>query len=93
VVAMTKEELLTQLEELADRLNIKVQHESLKNEDPTTFGGYCRIKDQHMIIFHSKASAMRKIEIFREALMRFDIDDLYVKPELRKLLKKGEVLS
>ena len=90
---MTKEELLTQLQELADKLNINVQHESLKNEDPTTFGGYCRIKDQHMIIFHSKASVSRKIDIFTEALMRFDIDDLYVKPELRELLKKGEVLS
>ena len=88
---MTKEELLTQLEELADRLNIKVQHESLKNEDPTTFGGYCRSEDQHMIIYHSKASVSRKIEIFADALKRFDIEDLYVKPELRELLKKADI--
>jgi len=88
---MTKEELLTQLEELADRLNIKVQHESLKNEDPTTFGGYCRSEDQHIIIYHSKASVSRKIEIFTDALRRFDLDDLFVKPEVRELLKTENI--
>jgi hypothetical protein len=87
---MNREELLLQLEELAGRLNIKVQHESLKNEDPSTFGGYCRSGDQHMIIFHSKASVSRKIEIFTEALRRFEIDDLYVRPDLRELLKKED---
>ena len=88
---MTREDLLQQLEEIAGRLNIKVQHESLKNEDPSTFGGYCRIKDQHMIIFHSKAPVSRKIEIFTEALKRFEIDDLYLLPALRELLKKDDL--
>ena len=88
---MTSEELLIQLEELAGRLNIKVQHESLKTEDPTTFGGYCRVNDQHIIIYHSKASVGRKIEIFTDALRRFEIDDIYLKPELRELLKKEDV--
>jgi len=46
---MTREELLIQLEELAGRLNIQVQDESVKSEDPSTFGSYCRSNDQHMI--------------------------------------------
>jgi hypothetical protein len=58
---MTKEELLTQLEELAGKLIVHIQYEFQKNEDPSTFGGYCRIKDQHIIILHSKASISRKI--------------------------------
>jgi hypothetical protein len=37
---MTREELLVQLEELAGRLNIQVQYESVKSEDPSTFGSY-----------------------------------------------------
>ena len=85
---MTHEELLIQLEDLAGRLNIQVQYESLKNEDPSTFGGFCRIRDQHMIIIHSKATISRKIDIFTEALRRFDIDDLYMRPALREYLKK-----
>ncbi|MCX5820090.1 MAG: hypothetical protein NT047_09310 [Deltaproteobacteria bacterium] len=84
---MTHEELLIQLEDLAGRLNIQVQYESLKNEDPSTFGGFCRVRDQHMIIIHSKATISRKIDIFTEALRRFDIDDLYMRPALREYLK------
>jgi hypothetical protein len=85
---MTHEELLVQLEDLAGRLNIQVQYESLKNEDPSTFGGFCRVRDQHMIIIHSKATISRKIEIFAEGLRRFDMDDLYMRPALREYLKK-----
>jgi hypothetical protein len=85
---MTHEELLIQLEDLAGRLNIQVQYESLKNEDPSTFGGFCRVRDQHMIIIHSKATISRKIDIFTEALRRFDTDDLYMRPALREYLKK-----
>ena len=88
---MTREELLIQLEELAGRLNIQVQYESLKSEDPETFGGYCRSNDQHMIILHSKASTGRKIEIITEALKRFDIDDVYLLPALREHLQKEDL--
>jgi hypothetical protein len=85
---MTHEELLVQLEDLAGRLNIQVQYESLKNEDPSTFGGFCRVRDQRMIIIHSKATINRKIDIFAEVLRRFDMDDLYMRPALREYLKK-----
>jgi hypothetical protein len=85
---MTHEELLIQLEDLARRLNILVQYESLKNEDPSAFGGFCRVGDQHMMIIHSGATTGRKIDIFTEALRRFDIDDLYMRPALREYLNK-----
>jgi hypothetical protein len=88
---MTHEELLIQLEELAGRLNIHLQYEPLKNEDPSTFGGFCRIKDQPIIILHSKASISRKIEILTETLRRFDIDELYLRPALREHLKKEDI--
>jgi hypothetical protein len=88
---MIREELLIQLEELAGRLNIQVQYESVKSEDPSTFGGYCRSNDQHKIILHSKASTGRKIEIITDALKRFDIDDVYLVPALREHLKKDEI--
>jgi hypothetical protein len=88
---MTREELLIQLAELTGRLNIQVQYESVKAEDPETFGGYCRSNDQHMIILHTKASIGRKIEIITEALRRFDIDDVYLLPALREHLKKEDI--
>jgi len=85
---MNREELLQQMEELADRLNVKVQYASSKKEDPATFGGFCRIRDQQLIILHTKASVNRKIEIFTDALGRFAIDDFSMRPALREQLKK-----
>jgi hypothetical protein len=85
---MNHEELLIQLEDLAGRLNIQVQYESLKKEDPSTFGGFCRVQDQHMIIIHSKATIGRKIDVFTEAFRHFDMDDLFMRPALREYLKK-----
>jgi hypothetical protein len=87
---MTHDELLIQLEDLCGRLNIKIQYESLKNEDPSTFGGFCRNRDQYMIIIHSQASISRKIDIFTEALRRFDLSDLYIRPALREHLRKED---
>ncbi|MCE5265410.1 MAG: hypothetical protein LLG97_18000 [Deltaproteobacteria bacterium] len=86
---MNRDELLIQLEELAGRLNIQVQYESMKSEDPSTFGGFCRIRDRHLIIIHSRAAISRKIDVFTEAVRHFDIDDLFMMPALREYLKKG----
>ena len=87
---MTHDELLIQLENLAGRLNIQVQYESWKDEGPSGFGGFCRIRNQHMIIIHSKPSIIRKIDTFTEALKRFDLDDLYIRPFLREYLGKED---
>jgi hypothetical protein len=84
---MNREELLIQLEDLAARLNIQVQYETLKSEDPSTFGGFCRVRDRHMIIIHSRATINRKIDVFTEALRHFDMDDLFMRPALREYLK------
>jgi hypothetical protein len=86
--AMTHEELLIQLEDLAGRLNIQIQYEAPRNEDPSTFGGFCRIRGQYRMIIHSKASISRKINIFTEALKRLDLDDFYMRPALRAYLKR-----
>lgn len=85
---MTQEELLKQLEELADRVNVTIRYESLKNEDPSTFGGLCRIKEQPVLFLHAKATVKRKIEMITEALKRYDVDEIYLRPALREHLKK-----
>ncbi|MFA5180811.1 MAG: hypothetical protein WC405_05785 [Syntrophales bacterium] len=85
---MTQEELLKQLEELAGRVNVAIRYESLKNEDPATFGGLCRIKEQSVLFLHVKATVKRKIAMITEALKRYDIDEIYLRPALREHLKK-----
>ena len=87
---MTQEELLKQLEELAGKVNITIRYESLKNEDPETFGGLCRVKEQSILFLHAKAKLKRKIALITEALKRYDIDEIYLRPALREHLKRDD---
>lgn len=90
---MTQEELLKQLEELAGRVNVVIRYESLKKEDPATFGGLCRIKEQPVLFLHAKATVKRKIALLTEALKRYDVDEVYLRPALREHLQKARSLS
>jgi hypothetical protein len=85
---MTQEELLKQLEELAGRVNVTIRYESQKNEDPATFGGLCRVKEQSVLFLHAKATVKRKIAMITEALNHYDVDEIFLRPALREHLKK-----
>jgi hypothetical protein len=77
---------LSHLEGLADKLGIPIRYEIIKDE-LTGLGGMCRIEDKYVLIIHSKATVKEKMQIMIEALRRFDLGDIYVKPALRELLE------
>jgi N-dimethylarginine dimethylaminohydrolase len=82
---MDDDTALNQLEGLAEKLGIPIRYEIIQDE-LTGLGGLCRIEGQHILIIHSKATVKDKIEIIAEALRRFDLSDIYLKPVLRELL-------
>jgi len=82
---MDDDTALNQLEGLAEKLGIPIRYEIIHDE-LTGLGGLCRIEGQHILIIHSKATVKDKIEIIAEALRRFDLSDIYLKPVLRELL-------
>ncbi|HPQ44327.1 MAG TPA: hypothetical protein PKZ42_08865 [Syntrophales bacterium] len=78
---------LSLLEELADRLDVPIRYEALDDE-LTSPGGLCRVQGNFVLIINSKATADEKIRIMIEALRKFDLDDIYIRPALRELLEK-----
>jgi len=80
---------LSFLEELADRLGIPIRYEIIKDE-LTGPGGLCRVNGEFILIIDSTAAAKEKIQIMTEALRRFDLDGIYVRPALRELLEEYE---
>jgi hypothetical protein len=80
---------LSQLEGLADKLGIHIRYEKIEDELTGT-GGLCRIEGNYILIIHSKAGVKEKIQIMIEALRRFDLNDIYVRPALRELLEENE---
>ena len=88
-ITMDDQTALGLLEELADKLGIPIRCEIIKDE-LTGPGGLCRIEGKFILIIHSKATAKEKIQIMTEALRRFDLGDIYVRPALRELLEGYE---
>ena len=80
---------LSLLEELADKLGIPIRYETIKDE-LTGLGGLCRVDGEFILIIDSTAAVEEKIRIMTEALRRFDLGDIYVRPALRELLEEYE---
>jgi hypothetical protein len=79
--------LLGQLESLAHALGIQVRYECLEGEPAFRTGGLCRIRKKSVIIINSKATPKDKIRTLAEALRRFDLSNVYLKPVLRDFLE------
>jgi hypothetical protein len=80
--------MLSQLEELAQGLDIKIRYEVLRKEGSFSPGGLCRFKGEWLLILNSKASNQEKLETMAGAVNRFDLSRVYLKPGLREFLEK-----
>ncbi len=77
---------LNHLEALADKLGIQVRYEKTVDE-LTGRGGLCRVEGKYVLMIRSKASVKEKIRIMTQALKRFDLTDIYVRPAIRELVE------
>ncbi|MBN1380616.1 MAG: hypothetical protein JXA41_02955 [Deltaproteobacteria bacterium] len=87
---MDSELVLSQLAELAEKLDIKVRYENVNMEEASGTGGLCRIKGEYVLLIHSRATVKEKIGIMAAALRQFDLSDLYVRPVIRELLESPQ---
>jgi hypothetical protein len=83
---VSNEFLLDQLEDLANRLEIKVRYENVNLEESSSVGGLCRLKGEYVLIIHAQAPVKEKIEVLTEVLKRFPLGDIYIRPVIRELL-------
>ena len=79
---------LDQLEALAFRLGIQLRYEKIKDEDVTSSGGLCRFRGKDVLVIHSRATTKEKIKVLVEALKKYDLDDVYIRPAVRELLER-----
>jgi hypothetical protein len=87
-MGVNKGTLLGQLEELARSLGIEIRNEPLKKESSFSPGGLCRFKGDYLLIFNTKATNEDRIEALAQAVTRFDLDQVYLRPGLREFLDK-----
>jgi hypothetical protein len=82
--------MVSQLEELAQRLGITVRYETLKGEGLARAGGFCRVNGRDMLIIHKQATQREKIGLLAQTLKRYDLTQVYILPSLRQLLDIGD---
>lgn len=87
---MNEDTTLDQLEELAEKLGIKIRYEPIKQEEDLIRirGGLCLLKGEYVLIIDSRGTTQDKIRTLAEAVKHFDIDQVYIRPALRELLDK-----
>ena len=79
--------LLSQLEELAQRLTIEIRYVTIRQGDFLATGGLCRIKDTYIIVVNKKSTIKDKIQILARAIKRFDLSKVYLRPALREFFE------
>lgn len=85
---MDSGEILEQLEALAEHHAIKVRYEKCKSR-----GGLCRVNNEQMIIIRNSLTIPEKVDVLSHALAALPTDNVYLKPEVRRLLEAAAVQS
>ena len=82
---MKSEILLEELENLAEKLGLELRYEKGDFQ-----GDLCFIKEEGVLIVQKSISVDRKIAVLSKGLTRVDLGNVYILPELRKLLEPVE---
>jgi hypothetical protein len=82
---MKIDETLRLLEELAQKKGIKVSYETL---DGSGSGGLCKVKGQYRVIVDKRATTGERVTVLAQSLSTFELDDVFLAPEVRDLIQK-----
>jgi hypothetical protein len=78
--------LLQHLEDLAARLEVKIRHEALADDELFIHSGGCRILGRHLIIFDPRCPTGERSRILARELSQYNLEDVYVLPRVREFI-------
>jgi len=87
------EQILEALEEVAEKLSIKVHYERMKAFEFRVQDGQCKIKGEHKIYIDSRHPIKDKVSILAQELGKFNLEDIYIPPLLREKVFLFSALS
>jgi hypothetical protein len=79
---MKQEELLSELEHLAQQLGVVVRYEKGDFE-----GGYCILKADRMLLINKRLMPNKKSSVFALALHEIGLENMFVKPAVREYIE------
>jgi hypothetical protein len=92
---MDERTIIDHLEELAEKFGVQIRYEAIKQDEDSinVVGGLCLLKGEYVLIINSKATAKDRIKTLAMAVKHFDIDRIYIRPDLRELLDRIPVFE
>ncbi len=84
---MVEATILQQLEELAERLGVRVLYESLSQEEFLIRSGTCTLRGQLLAVIDHKLTAADRIRVLADCLARFDLSAIYLVPAVREIIE------
>jgi len=85
---MKQDLILHHLEELAEKLSIKILYEDLKKEGISSKGGLCKVKGEDRIIINKNLTIAEKVDMLTDELSKFNTDQIYLPPAVKEILGK-----
>ncbi len=81
------EELLSILEETAERLSIRLTYENLHRGEVNTTGGICELRGERRIIVHKGLTVSEKVDVLTDILGGVDTEGVHLAPLVRERLE------
>ncbi len=79
---MTQEQLLKELEDLAEKCSI-----SIRMEKGDFDGGFCVLKEERIIVINRRLALQKKTSVLAQALAEVGIEEMYLKPAVREYIE------
>ena len=87
---MEKKDILSNLENLLlSQFDIRVVYENLLSQSIRRKRGLCRFDDEYLFIINEKEKTDYKIAAICEILTNFDLESIYLPPQVRKIIDKN----
>jgi len=78
------EEILQALEQVAERLAVRIHYEDMKSFEFRIQDGFCTLKGESHIYIDRKRPVHEKIHVLAQELKKFNLEEVYVPPLLRE---------
>ena len=88
---MKSEQMLEELELVAEKMGVKISYESLGG-DVLGQGGLCKVKGQWRAIIDRHAASGERVSLLAQALSRFDLENVFLSPQVRDLVHRTAAL-
>ncbi|MBP1655294.1 MAG: hypothetical protein H6Q28_1850 [Bacteroidetes bacterium] len=83
---MKAEEIIEELQDVARQIGVTVRFEKGDFE-----GGYCVLRDQHLVLINKRLMPSRKASTLALALQNIGLETIFLKPAIRQFIEDEAV--